>query len=98
MNAHRIVCGRSAITNRVLASVWAFTHTLENVNLAVETLFPITPVPYHQRFALQRDFVQQLEKQFVVRPDLQGLTLVHFSAELEPCLTHEHTLHTLNTP
>jgi hypothetical protein len=28
----------------------------------------------------------------------QGLTLVHFSAELEPCLTQENTLHTLNTP
>ena len=27
----------------------------------------------------------------------QGLTLVHFSAQLEPCLTHEHTLRTLNT-
>jgi len=28
----------------------------------------------------------------------QGLTLVHFSAQLEPCLTHKDTLHTLNTP
>jgi hypothetical protein len=28
----------------------------------------------------------------------QGLTLVHFPAQLEPCLTHEHTLHTLHTP
>jgi hypothetical protein len=28
----------------------------------------------------------------------QGLTLVHFLAQLEPCLTHENTLHTLNTP
>jgi hypothetical protein len=28
----------------------------------------------------------------------QGLTLVHFSAHLEPCLTHKNTLHTLNTP
>ena len=27
----------------------------------------------------------------------QGLTLVHFSAQLEPCLTQENTLHTLNT-
>ena len=27
----------------------------------------------------------------------QGLTLVHFSAQLEPCLTHENTLHSLNT-
>jgi hypothetical protein len=30
-------------------------------------------------------------------PDGQGLTLVHFSAQLEPCLTQENTLHTLNT-
>jgi len=29
---------------------------------------------------------------------VQGLTLVHFSAQLEPCLTQESTLHTLNTP
>ena len=28
----------------------------------------------------------------------QGLTLVHFSAQLEPCLTQEYTLHTPNTP
>ena len=26
-----------------------------------------------------------------------GLTLVHFSAQLEPCLTQENTLHTLHT-
>ena len=46
MNAHTIFCSRSAITNRVCASVWAFTHTLANVDLAVETLFSISPV-YH---------------------------------------------------
>ena len=28
----------------------------------------------------------------------QGLTLVHFSAQLEPCLTQENTLHSLDTP
>ena len=28
----------------------------------------------------------------------QGLILVHFSAQLEPCLTHEDTLDTLYTP
>jgi len=28
----------------------------------------------------------------------QGLTLVHFSAQLEPVLTHTNTLHTLSTP
>jgi len=27
----------------------------------------------------------------------QGLTLVHFSAQLERCLTHKNTLHPLNT-
>jgi hypothetical protein len=26
------------------------------------------------------------------------LTLVHFAAQLQPCLTRENTLHTLNTP
>jgi hypothetical protein len=31
-------------------------------------------------------------------PAGQGLTLVHFSAQLEPCLSPENTLHTLNTP
>jgi hypothetical protein len=44
VNARTIVCGRSAITNRVRASVWALTHALANVDLAVETLFSITPV------------------------------------------------------
>jgi hypothetical protein len=29
---------------------------------------------------------------------MQGLALVHFSAQLEPCMTQENTLHTLNTP
>ena len=28
----------------------------------------------------------------------QRLELVHFSAQLEPCLTHKNTLHTLNNP
>jgi len=28
----------------------------------------------------------------------RGLTLVHFSAQLEPCLKQHNTLHTLNTP
>jgi hypothetical protein len=28
----------------------------------------------------------------------QGLTLVHISAQLEPCVSQESTLHTLNTP
>jgi len=44
VNAHAIVCGRSAIAHRVRASVWAFTHALANVDLAVETLFSRNPV------------------------------------------------------
>jgi hypothetical protein len=28
----------------------------------------------------------------------QGLALVHFSAQLEPCLTQSNNLHTLHTP
>ena len=33
------------------------------------------------------------------RPALgQGLTLVHFSAQLEPCLAQQNTLHTQDTP
>ena len=31
-------------------------------------------------------------------PSHQGLTLVHISAQLEPCLTRNHTLNTLNPP
>jgi len=34
----------------------------------------------------------------VLLPAHSGLTLVHSSAQLEPCLTHKNTLHTLNTP
>jgi len=30
--------------------------------------------------------------------DKQGLTLVHVSAQLEPCLTHNNILRTVNTP
>jgi len=29
---------------------------------------------------------------------VQGLTLVQFSAQLEPCMTHKNTLHIPNTP
>jgi len=32
------------------------------------------------------------------RTSAQGLTLVNFSAQLEPCLTHKNTLHTMKTP
>ena len=37
-------------------------------------------------------------EQAVVDAHDQGLTLVHFSAQLEPCLTHKNTLHTLKSP
>jgi len=43
VHVHTIVCSRSAITNRARASVWAFAHTLTNVDLAVETLFSNNP-------------------------------------------------------
>ena len=33
-----------------------------------------------------------------VLADSHGLTLVHVSAQLEPCLTQKNTSHTLNTP
>ena len=35
-------------------------------------------------------------KQMADAGDRQRLTLVHFSAQLEPCLTQENTQHTLN--
>jgi len=31
-------------------------------------------------------------------PSVQGLTPVHFSAQLEPCLAQQNTLHTLHAP
>ena len=48
------------------------------------------------RCAWNRDGVTTISRQR--RGTRQGLTLVHFSAQLEPCLTQETTLHTLNTP
>ena len=65
VNAHTIVCGRSAITNRVRASVWAFTHTLANIDLAVETLFSITPVP--EQVNLQRAVVAVGDEQLTTK-------------------------------
>jgi hypothetical protein len=50
----------------------------------------------HRREARrQRQEVEHVQRLLECR---QGLTLVHFSAQLEPCLTPENTLHTLNTP
>jgi len=47
-----------------------------------------------------KDFSGVLAGEVVILPAFgarQGLTLVHFSAQLEPCLTHKNTRHTLNT-
>ena len=47
---------------------------------------------------LRRLLVFVLHQLHAIASRLQGLTLVHFTAQLEPCLTKENTLHTLNTP
>jgi len=47
--------------------------------------------PYHEDVAVALEEVVHVAVG-------QGLTLFHFSAQLEPCLTQEITLHTLNTP
>jgi hypothetical protein len=47
--------------------------------------------------AAAEDFTSRF-KRVPLLPAVQGLTLVHFSAQLELCLTQENTLHTLNTP
>jgi len=39
-----------------------------------------------------------VEENDILMPPGQGLTLVHFSAQLEPCLIQETTLHTLDIP
>jgi hypothetical protein len=44
------------------------------------------------------DWTTQAADPFVFMRSGQGLTLVHCSAQLEPCLTHKNALHTLNTP
>jgi len=49
-------------------------------------------------FNLRRYTVAQKEARETGCTARQGLTLVHFSAQLEPCLTHKNTLYTLNTP
>jgi hypothetical protein len=57
-----------------------------------------------------RHYIKELIPEFYCLPEFldnsngfdlgvrQGLTLVHFSAQLEPCLSQENTLHTLNNP
>jgi len=39
-----------------------------------------------------------MPRRFMFSASFQGLTLVHFSAQLEPCLSQGNTLHTLSTP
>jgi len=51
---------------------------------------------FHHRLTFH-DRAQSVSSEAVARLG-QGLTLVHFSAQLEPCLTQENTLHTLDTP
>ena len=41
--------------------------------------------------------MKQIEERAAER-ERQGLTLLHFSAHLDPCLTQENTIHTLNNP
>ena len=72
MNAHTIVCGRPAITNRVRASVWAFTHALANVDLAVETLFSITPVSGKEKPCLQHAVLGTPQVPHVLGRDVVG--------------------------
>ena len=42
-----------------------------------------------------RSATLMFQREFAMR---QGLTLVHFSAPLEPCLTHKNTLNTPTHP
>jgi hypothetical protein len=53
--------------------------------------------PCQERQRLLAAVGQQFRVELGVADD-QGLTLVHFSPQLEPCLTQENTLHTLNIP
>ena len=39
--------------------------------------------------AMERDTGSSRRNVKCVMPSIQGLTLVHFSAQLEPCLTHK---------
>jgi len=69
---------------------------------AIYRNWPISTRPHPGRFdgvALCSDNVARVSNTVSSRaPSGQGLTLVHFSAQLEPCLTHKNTLNTLNTP
>ena len=60
---------------------------------------PMSPVDTSKPCARPRAVLAALPPALVLNsPTCQWLTLVHFSAQLEPCLTHKNTLHTLTTP
>ena len=54
------------------------------------------PLPRPRRALQAQRQVGEQQRRALTAP-AQGLTAVHFSAQLEPCLTQENTLHTLNT-
>ena len=73
----------------------------------VETMKPMLNAPGTKRLKLSYDeplsnFAFEIQLAPLhggpQRRRRQGLTLVHFSAQLESCLTRKNTLHTLNTP
>jgi len=55
---------------------------------------------YAFKFNLRRYILlaETMKYLYLIFSDGQGLTLVHFSAQLEQCLPQENTIHTLNTP
>ena len=66
---------------------------------------PVAPVPTaseRRELALvlvaMSNACRRLAARLAAAPLQQGFTLVSFSAQLEPCLTHKNSLHTLNTP
>jgi hypothetical protein len=73
--------------------------------IATHTTSPSRSSPSRSAFLLDSTaseyFVEansELETASSMASSGQGLTLVPFSAQLEPCLTPKNTLHTLNTP
>jgi len=56
------------------------------------------PLPMAPRGAVYCNAAAAAAAEAAAEACMQGLTLVHISAQLEPCLTHKNTLHTLNTP
>jgi len=51
-----------------------------------------------EAFPIERAPTNRLPPAVYKKRHRQGLTLFHFSAQLEPCLTQKKTLHTLNIP